>query len=201
MIKENIVNIAHYLTFLRILLIPFFPLIYLHPSWFKMSPIVVPYVLLAILLICEITDIIDGAIARRKNIVTDVGKIIDPMADTITHISVFFTFTQGIISVPLLLVFILLYRELAISALRTLCALKGFALAARKSGKIKAIMQAIVCFLIVILMIPHSLGILSLQVLQNVSLIAIIIAAFYSVITLIDYFYANRSYIKKIIHS
>lgn len=194
-------NIAHYLTLLRILLIPFFPLIYLHPLWFGLNDLIVPYVLLSILLVCEITDIFDGLIARRKNIVTDVGKIIDPMADTITHISVFFTFTQGIVSVPLLLVFILLYRELAISALRTLLALKGFVLAARKSGKIKAIMQAIVCFLIVILMIPYSLGKISLLALQNISITLVFIAAFYSIVTLVEYFYVSRLYIKKIIQN
>jgi CDP-diacylglycerol--glycerol-3-phosphate 3-phosphatidyltransferase len=157
-----------------------------------------PYVLLLILIVCETTDVIDGFWARKRNQVTDVGKVIDPMADTVTHISVFFTFTQGVVSVPLLLVFVLLYRELAISALRTLCALKGFALGARKSGKIKAIMQAIVCFLIVILLIPYSLGYLSAEKLQTISVISISVAAFYSVITLIDYFYANRNYIKKL---
>lgn len=191
-------NIAHCLTFLRIIIIPLFPLIYLHPSWFGLSFTFMPYVLLLILIVCETTDVIDGFWARKRNQVTDVGKVIDPMADTVTHISVFFTFTQGVVSVPLLLVFVLLYRELAISALRTLCALKGFALGARKSGKIKAIMQAIVCFLIVILLIPYSLGYLSAEKLQTISVISISIAAFYSVITLIDYFYANRNYIKKL---
>ncbi len=191
-------NIAHCLTFLRILIIPFFPIVYLHPSWFGLSIYVMPYVLLLILVVCEITDIVDGIWARKRGRVTDVGKVIDPMADTVTHISVFFTFTQGAVSVPLLLVFVLLYRELAISALRTLCALKGFALAARKSGKIKAIMQAIVCLFIVLLLIPYTLGYLSSEKLQMLSIISIAIAAAYSVITLIDYFYANRSYIKKL---
>jgi CDP-diacylglycerol---glycerol-3-phosphate 3-phosphatidyltransferase len=193
-------NVAHYFTFLRIIIIPFFPLIYLHPSWFGLSFSFMPYVLLLILLICETTDIVDGFLARKRNLVTDVGKVIDPMADTVTHISVFFTFTQGVVSIPLLWVFVLLYRELAISALRTLCALKGFALGARKSGKIKAIMQAIVCFFIVLLMIPYSLGYLSIERLQTFSLISVAIAAIYSVITLIDYFYANRHYIKKMMN-
>lgn len=191
-------NIAHYFTFLRIFIIPFFPIIYLHPLWFGISVTAMPYFLLGILLLCEITDIVDGFLARRKNLVTDVGKIIDPMADTITHISVFFTFTQGMVSIPLLLVFVLLYREFAISALRTLCALKGYALAARKSGKLKAILQAVVCFLIVVLMIPYTLGYLSLDTLQIVSLISVSVIAIYTVATLVDYFYSNREYIKKL---
>ena len=194
-------NVAHYLTFLRIILIPFFPLVYLHPTWFGVNQVLMPYILLGILIICEITDVVDGFVARKRNEVTDFGKIIDPMADTITHILVFFTFTQGVISIPLLVVFVLLYREFVVSALRTLCALKGFVLAARKSGKIKAIMQAVVCFLIVILMIPYSLGYLSKETLQTISITAISIAALYSILTLVDYFYANRIYIKRIIQS
>lgn len=160
-----------------------------------------PYFLLGILLICEITDAIDGYLARKKNQVTDVGKIIDPMADTITHISVFFTFTQGMVSVPLLIVFILLYRELAVSALRTLCALRGYALAARRSGKLKAILQAVVCIFIVIVMIPYTLGYISLDLLQNISLISVSLVALYTLVTLFDYFYSNREYIKKLVKS
>jgi CDP-diacylglycerol--glycerol-3-phosphate 3-phosphatidyltransferase len=172
---------------------------YLYPNWFGLNPMIMPYFLLLILIICEITDIVDGIVARKKNQVTDLGKVIDPMADTITHISVFFTFTQGVVSIPLLVVFLLLYRELAISALRTLCALRGVALAARKSGKLKAIIQASVCFLIVFLMILTSHGMLSVKSLQVISVIAVSVAAVYSVITLADYFYANRFHIKKII--
>jgi CDP-diacylglycerol--glycerol-3-phosphate 3-phosphatidyltransferase len=194
------VNIAHYLTFLRIIIIPFFPLIYLHPSWFGITEMTMPYFLLLILIICELSDLIDGILARKKNIVTDVGKIIDPMADAITHISVFFTFTQGIVSIPLLVVFVILYRELIISALRTLCALKGFALAARKTGKIKAITQAVVSFLVVILIIFYTLGYLSLDGLQKISLSLIIIIAVYSIYTAFDYFYANRKYLKKLLN-
>lgn len=158
----------------------------------------VPYFLFFILFACEISDVIDGILARKKNIVTDVGKIIDPMADTVTHISVFFTFTQGIISVPLILVFILLYRELVISALRTLCGLRGFALAARKSGKIKAMMQAAGSFFIVILMMLYNWKYVSLQTLRVASFWSIFVIALYSLGTSFDYFYSNRKYFKKL---
>ncbi|KPK32054.1 MAG: hypothetical protein AMS24_05035 [Chlamydiae bacterium SM23_39] len=191
-------NIAHYLTFLRILLIPFFPLLYLYPHIFGINNYLASYILLLILLICETSDIVDGILARKKNLVTDMGKIIDPMADTITHISVFFTFTQGIVKIPLILVFVLLYRELIISSLRTLCALKGFALAARKSGKIKTIMNGFVCILIVILIILHHEKILSLSNLKKISFYSILIIALYNILTAIDYFYANKKYLKNL---
>ena len=192
-------NIAHFLTFLRVFLIPFFPLIYLHPNWFGINLYLMPVVLLIILFICELTDIIDGFLARKKNIVTNFGKVIDPMADTITHISVFFTFTQGEVAIPLLLVFVLLYRELIVTTLRTLCALKGIAVGARISGKVKTVVMGIISFAVVILMIPYFYSAISLDVLQKTSIILVVVAAFFSVYSAVDYFFANYSILKKII--
>jgi CDP-diacylglycerol--glycerol-3-phosphate 3-phosphatidyltransferase len=190
-------NIANYVTLLRIVIIPFFPLIYLKYYFFRIPLHWMPYLLLLILIFCELTDLIDGFLARRKNQVTDFGKIIDPMADSITNISVFFTFTQSWIGIPILLVFVFLYREFFISTLRTICALKGLALAARKSGKIKTLLQAIVGIIIVLLLIPFTLGLISLEMLRWMSLSLVGIAAVYSVISAIDYIYANRKLLRK----
>jgi CDP-diacylglycerol--glycerol-3-phosphate 3-phosphatidyltransferase len=147
--------------------------------------------------VSEFSDIFDGFLARRRNQVTDLGKVLDPMADSITHISLFLTFTQGFVQLPLLIVLIFLYRDFFISTLRTLCALRGVALAARWSGKLKTIMQAVVAFLIVLLMIPFTTGQLSLALFQRISLFAVFAAAIYTVLSAIDYFYSNRVYIKK----
>jgi CDP-diacylglycerol--glycerol-3-phosphate 3-phosphatidyltransferase len=190
--------IAHYFTFLRILIIPFFPLVYLEYTKLGVSRFWMPYVLLLILIICALSDLVDGFIARKRNEVSDLGKVLDPMADSITNIIVFFTFTQGWVSIPLLLVFVFIYREFIISTLRTICALKGFALAARKSGKIKTILQIGVNFLIVFAMMAFTLGYVSLNSLQRWGFIAVAVAAFYSVFSALDYLYANRSYLKKV---
>jgi len=156
-----------------------------------------PYILLFILLFCELTDLVDGFLARRRNEVTDIGKLIDPMADSITNISVFFTFTQSWIDIPILLVFVFLYREFFITTLRSLCALKGVAMGARTSGKIKTFLQASVGVIIVLLLIPFTKGYLSLEKLRWISLGLVSIAAIYSVISAIDYIYANRVFLKK----
>jgi CDP-diacylglycerol--glycerol-3-phosphate 3-phosphatidyltransferase len=121
------------------------------------------------------------------------------MADSITRIIVFFTFTQGWIAAPLLLVFVFLYREFIITTLRTVCAFEGFALGARKSGKTKAIIQASVNLFIVILMIPYTLKSISLLTLRLISIWAIAFAAIFSALTAIEYIYANRKYLKKIL--
>ncbi|NGX30593.1 MAG: CDP-diacylglycerol--glycerol-3-phosphate 3-phosphatidyltransferase [Candidatus Anoxychlamydiales bacterium] len=190
-------NIPNYVTLLRIIIIPFFPLIYLKYSFFKIDLLWMPYILLLILVFCELTDLIDGFLARKRNQVTDLGKVMDPMADSITNISVFLTFTQSWIDIPMLLVFVFLYREFFISTLRTICALKGVALAARKSGKIKTFLQAVVNISIVLLLIPFTWGYLTLETLRWISLGLVSIAAIYSVISAVDYIYANRKYMKK----
>jgi CDP-diacylglycerol--glycerol-3-phosphate 3-phosphatidyltransferase len=194
-------NIAHFFTLLRIFISPLFPVLYLEYKWLGIPPSLLPYLLLGLLVICECSDLFDGFVARRRNQVTDLGKVLDPMADSITHISLFLTFTQGVIQLPILLVFVFFYRDLFISMLRTLCALRGVALAARFSGKVKAVIQATVCFIILILMIPYTMGVLSLEILQQASLFLVSVAALYTVISVGDYILANRAYIKKALES
>lgn len=140
---------------------------------------------------------LDGFFARKWNQVTELGKVLDPMADSIARISVFLTFTQGIIQLPLLLVFIFFYRDSIVSTLRTICALKGIALAARITGKIKAIIQAVASFMIVLFILLYSQGRISLKILQFSSLCIASFAACYTVFSGIEYIYSNRAYIKR----
>ena len=158
-----------------------------------------PYVLLLLLGISELSDAFDGFLARKYNQVTDLGKILDPMADSISRISVFLTFTQPPVNVPLVCVFIFLYRDSVISTLRTICALRGFALAARPSGKMKAIIQAICSFVIVLLLIPHSLGHLSSEALSQLSTVFVLVSGFYALYSGVDYLYANRVHIQRVL--
>jgi CDP-diacylglycerol--glycerol-3-phosphate 3-phosphatidyltransferase len=192
-------NAAHYFTLLRIVISPIFPLLYLQREWLGIPLPWMPYILLFLLTISECSDYIDGILARRNNQVTDLGKVLDPMADSITHISLFLTFTQGFVQLPLLLVLVFLYRDFFIATLRTLCAMRGVVLAARFSGKVKAALQGTVAFLIILLMIPYTLGHLSLESFQMISLITVAVAALYTVLSLIDYIGANWSFIKKAI--
>lgn len=190
-------NPSHYLTLLRIFLSPVFPILYLGREWFGIPLVWLPYILLFLLIICECSDYLDGMLARKRNEVTDLGKVLDPMADSVTHISLFFTFTQGFVGLPMLIVFVFLYRDFLISTLRTLCALRGVALAARFSGKVKAFTQAAVAILIIVLMIPYTMGLISLELFQQISLYAVSLAALYTAVSFCDYIYANWVYIKK----
>jgi CDP-diacylglycerol--glycerol-3-phosphate 3-phosphatidyltransferase len=163
----------------------------------NINSVLLPYVLIFLLGLSELSDALDGMVARRYNQVTDFGKILDPMADSLSRISVFLTFTLDPVNLPMLLIFVFLYRDSVTSTLRTICALKGFALAARTSGKIKAVVQATAAFAILFLMIPHSLGYLTTDALQNYSTTIVSIAAIYSVVSGVEYIYANWSYISQ----
>ncbi len=182
---------------MRILMAPIFLVIYLYYDDMGISLIFLPYILLLIVALSELSDIFDGFFARKRNQVTDLGKLLDPMADSIFRLSMFFTFTQGIIQIPLLLVCIFFYRDIVISTLRTICALRGVTLAARLSGKIKAVLQGTVSLLILGLMLPYSMGYLNLQLLREISFYSILVVAIYTLFSGIEYIYANRSYIQK----
>lgn len=185
------------LTIGRIFISPIFLIFYLKYQHLGITLHALPFVLIFLLGLSELSDFFDGYLARKFNVVTELGKILDPMADSITRLTILLTFTQGFIDLPLLLVFVFVYRDAMISTLRTVCALKGVTLAARTSGKIKAVLQALSIFLILILMIPYAWGVLSLMQLQQISLVIISGAAFYTVFSGAEYIYTNRLYIKQ----
>lgn len=178
---------------------PFFLLLYLKHDSFDINWVALPYVLIFLLGISELSDALDGYFARRFNEVTALGKILDPMADSIYRISIFLTFTLPPVELPMILIFAFLYRDSIISTLRTLCALNGYALAARPSGKLKAIIQALSAFAILLLLIPYSSGNLSQETLHFTSTIIVGTTALYTLLSGADYIYANRHYILKML--
>ncbi|MCH9811731.1 CDP-alcohol phosphatidyltransferase family protein [bacterium] len=184
------------ITLSRIALCPVFLIIYLFYAQMGIPLALLPYILLSIVTVLELTDIFDGLIARRTNRVTTLGKILDPMADSIVRLSVLFTFTKGLIQLPVLLTLLFLFREIIISTLRTLCALNGTTLAARFSGKLKAVIQAIAIICIIVMMIPYSLGYISLYTLQITSAWIIGAAAIYTLFSGLEYLYVHRGDIK-----
>lgn len=192
-------TLANYFTFIRIFISPVFLLVYLYYSDFGLTPILLPLVLLFLLIVSELSDAFDGYIARKYNEVTDLGKILDPMADSIYRISVFLTYTLPPVKLPMGLVFIFLYRDSVISTLRTICALRGFALAARKSGKIKAVIQAVAAIFVLILMLLQAIGTITPEELSSYSAWIVGFAGIYTLYSGLDYIIANRSYIRRIL--
>ncbi|MFB3788911.1 MAG: CDP-diacylglycerol--glycerol-3-phosphate 3-phosphatidyltransferase [bacterium] len=139
-------TLPNILTSIRLLLSPVLAILFLNDS----PP--ARYAILGIVILSELTDLFDGYMARKRGQVTDLGKLLDPMADSIYRDTIFLCLAV-VGQVSLLLVLPILYRDSIISTLRTVCAYKGIVLAARMSGKVKAVLQAMVIILILLLRI------------------------------------------------
>lgn len=145
-------NIATSLTLARLLLGPVFAFTFIagfngSRNWLWAS--------LGALIVSELTDAFDGYFARSRSQVTDFGKVFDPVADSLSRLTAFLAFTFcGI--VPLWMYLIFMYRDSLMALLRIICAAKGLVLAARPSGKLKAIFQAIAIFGILAVALAHA---------------------------------------------
>ncbi len=179
------------------MLSPIFLVIYLYHSQMGIGLLALPLILIGLVAIAELTDLFDGMAARKWNQVTELGKLLDPMADSIFRLSVFLALTQGPVHLPLWLILCFFYRDSVISLLRTVCALRGFTLAARWSGKIKAVVQGVAAFIILVMMILHALGFLSLTTLQKSAFYITVATVVYTLFSGIEYLKANQTYIKK----
>jgi len=147
-------NLADKVTSTRLISAPVFFVVYflprLFPSIFAVPPppgaeslhIVGPVwtvpVLWILFLGSELTDLLDGIIARKRREVSDFGKLFDPFADTLTQLTFFFCFVMDGILQPVLFL-IMLYREFSILLIRNLMLKKGVTLGARMGGKIKTV--------------------------------------------------------------
>lgn len=97
----------------------------------------------------SITDYIDGQIARKHNMVTNLGKLIDPLADKLLVISALVVLTKYD-QISLWFVLIIIFRELLITGLRAIVANEGVVIAAEKLGKWKTATQMIALLLIIL---------------------------------------------------
>jgi CDP-diacylglycerol--glycerol-3-phosphate 3-phosphatidyltransferase len=145
----------------------------------------------------EITDMLDGYIARHYAQVSSIGKLIDPLADSVARFSVFLAFvTESTVRGepwPVLLVAVIFYRDATVACIRTFAAYTGTVLAARVSGKIKAVVQGtgILVFLGV-RATSHFSGYF-MQVRRDVFYWVLIPIAVVTAISGVDYVLSNRS--------
>ena len=111
-------------------------------------------VALVLFVAASITDILDGTIARKRGLITDFGKLMDPLADKMLICSAFIAFIE-LEWMPAWMVIVIVARELAITGLRLLAASKNIVLAAEKQGKNKTITQVVA---IIALLVTNSYG-------------------------------------------
>jgi CDP-diacylglycerol--glycerol-3-phosphate 3-phosphatidyltransferase len=134
--KRVIWNLPNALTILRILAVPVIVLLLFYPGK------IASFVASIIFLFAAITDGLDGYIARRQNIVTTLGKFLDPMADKLLVItSLIMLIHLG--RVPAWIVAIIAGREIAVTGLRAIAINEGIVISASKLGKYKTLIQVI----------------------------------------------------------
>jgi CDP-diacylglycerol--glycerol-3-phosphate 3-phosphatidyltransferase len=126
-------NLPNKLTIGRVIAVPFFI------AAFMMDYYIVAFI---IFVAASFTDLLDGKIARARGLVTNFGKIMDPLADKILVYSALCLFVEnGTIAAWMLI--IILAREFAVAGMRTVAASEGIVIAAGMSGKIKTVLQMI----------------------------------------------------------
>lgn len=139
-------NLPNKLTIGRIIAVPFFVASYMLGFYIAA---------LVIFILASLTDMLDGKIARKRNLVTNFGKIMDPLADKILVYSAL-TLMTGDGTIPAWMLIVILAREFAVSGMRTVAASEGIVIAAGMSGKIKTVLQMIaVPVLILALALPQ----------------------------------------------
>ena len=128
-------NLPNKLTIARIVAVPFFVALYMTGHYFCA---------LVIFILASITDMLDGQIARSRNLITNFGKIMDPLADKILVYSAFCLMVADKDHlVPAWMLAVILAREFLVSGVRTVAASEGIVIAADMSGKIKTVLQMI----------------------------------------------------------
>lgn len=140
-------NLPNQLTIGRVLAIPVF-IVLLMIGWRVAATV--------IFILAAFTDMLDGKIARKYNLVTNFGKLMDPLADKLLTMSAFVCFV-GLGDIPAWMVIVILGREFIITGMRQVAAAEGIVIAAGWSGKIKTVCQMIAIPLIMLNNWPFSL--------------------------------------------
>ena len=191
------------LTMLRILLIPVMVIIYYIP-WFRENIIFLNiswlyFILFIIFSVASLTDMLDGKIARKYNLVTTFGKFADPLVDKLlvfTALTMLMLNPVGVsvnigsaylAMVPMWAFIIILIREFMVSGIRMVAASNGQVIAAAKLGKIKT---AVTMFAIIICFFAEAHNAVAV-----IGYFSIMVATVLTIVSGIEYFWKNRQII------
>ena len=188
-------NLPTKLTVTRIVLIPIFVAVFLIDS--------IPYgkfIALGIFIIASFTDWLDGYIARKYNLVTDLGKCLDSIADKLLVnaaliLIILKTVPEFQIAITAITI-LMIAREFIISGLRIMAGFKGYVLAADKLGKVKAALQMIA----IVFLLPYSdiipLHAFAAETVFYIGFGLLCISAIMAIISGINYIVKNREVLK-----
>ncbi len=174
-------NLPNKLTIFRVILIPFFVVLLLfditaYDKW----------IALAIFIIASLTDFLDGHIARKYNLVTNVGKFMDPLADKLLVCSAMICLVE-LSRIPAWVVIVIIAREFIISGFRLVASDNGVVIAASYWGKFKTVFQMVMICLMIADLPPLAL------VTQIVMWVALVL----TVVSLVDYLIKNKGVMRE----
>ena len=183
-------NLPNKLTLLRIALVPvYLVLLALGLDWLALIAFVA----------ASLTDLFDGKIARKYNLITNFGKFMDPIADKLlTHTAFILLCAMGRLNVAACIIFIA--REFVVSGLRLVAVEQGHVIAAGMSGKVKTVLQMALAITLTIL--PEVLKIIALlpaacaaigTVLSIASFLLMVAAAVLTLYSMVEYVWQNRA--------
>ena len=171
-------NLPNKLTTLRVIMIPFFVFFLL---WQNGENRTFRMIALALFIIASLTDLLDGKIARKYNLVTNFGKFMDPLADKLLVCSALICLIE-LNALPAWMVIIIISREFIISGFRLIASDNGVVIAASYWGKFKTTFQ----------MVSVVSLILDIPALAFVTTICVWIALLLTIVSLVDYIYKNH---------
>lgn len=176
-------NLPNKLTILRVIMIPFFVLALLYNGGENQT---LRYVAAAIFIIASLTDMLDGKIARKYNLVTNFGKFMDPLADKLLVCSALICLVE-LKELPAWMVIAIISREFIISGFRLVASDNGVVIAASYWGKFKTTFQMIAVVLLIV----------GIPTLSMVTTAVVWIALILTVISLVDYIAKNVNVLKE----
>ena len=171
-------NLPNKLTVMRVIMIPFFVISLLA---FHGEVRLLRNLAAAIFIVASLTDMLDGKIARKYNLVTNFGKFMDPLADKLLVCSALICLIE-LNALPAWMVIVIISREFIISGFRLIASDNGVVIAASYWGKFKTTFQ----------MVSVVLLILDIQALAFVTTICVWIALLLTIVSLVDYIYKNH---------
>lgn len=187
-------NLPNKLTMLRVALVPVYLLLLaLGLDWLALIAFVA----------ASLTDLFDGRIARKYNLITNFGKFMDPIADKLlTHTAFIMLCAMGRLNVAACIIFIA--REFVVSGLRLVAVEQGHVIAAGMSGKIKTVLQMALAITLTILpevrrillilpVIGTTIGSVIGAVLGSASVLLMLAAAAMTLYSMVEYVWQNRA--------
>ena len=177
-------NLPNKLTVLRIVMIPFF-VVFMLCSVFGNAD---KWIALAIFVIASFTDMLDGKIARKYNLITNFGKFMDPLADKLLVCAALICLTATG-RIPAWIVIVIISREFIISGFRLVASDNGIVIAASYWGKFKTVFQMVmICLMIA------DIDAMAYRILTDVIMwIALVL----TVVSLMDYIIKNKEAFKE----